>query len=149
MNKLRSYAAWIGLVTASGMAMVPPVANAQDAAQFAGQWGCRYSMEPFSGAALDTHYWEFMIALQPNGSYGMEGFYYSPSLGVQIPVSGEGSWGLTNDGPRGLAVSVEGQLLRQDSGWQPFQFIATPADERNLYLQFRGNTHFTNITCQR
>lgn len=137
------------LAAAASVLMSVPSAMSQEAAQFAGQWGCRYSMEPFSQNAMDTHYWEFMIALQPNGSYGMEGFYYSPSLGFQIPVSGHGNWGLTNDGPRGLAVSVEGQILRQDAGWQPFQFLVTPADERNLYLQFRGNTHFTNISCQR
>ena len=139
-----------GLCLGAATALVSaPAAIAQTAAQLAGQWGCQYSMEPFSGHAMDSHYWEFMIALQPNSSYAMEGFYYSPSLGFQVPVTGHGSWGLTEDGPRGLAVSVDGQILRQDAGWQPFQFLLTPADARSLYLQFRGNTHFTNISCRR
>jgi hypothetical protein len=147
--RLRTYLAALGIAAATGILTSIPVALSQSAAQLAGQWGCRFSMQPFSGNALDTHYWEFMIALQPGGRYGMQGFYYSPSHGEQIPVSGEGVWRITNDGPRGLAVTVEGQLLRQDAGWQPFQFMVTPADERNLYFQFRGNTHQTNITCQR
>jgi hypothetical protein len=150
---MRIWNAFMRVVAAAsvGLAMAASIgaARAQGLDQYAGQWGCRYSMEPFSGNALDHHYWEFTIALQPNGQYQMQGFYYSKSLGVQIPVQGQGSWGMTNNGPRGLAISVEGQLFRQDAGWAAFQFIATPADSRNLYLQFRGNTHMTNITCQR
>jgi hypothetical protein len=147
--RLQTYLSGLCLATAASVLMSLPSAMSQGTADFAGQWGCQYSMEPFSGHALDTHYWEFMIALQPDANYVMEGFYYSPSLGFQIPVTGRGNWGLTEDGPRGLAVSVKGQILRQDAGWQPFQFLVTPADARNLYLQFRGNTHFTNISCRR
>ena len=127
----------------------PAYAQDQGAAQYAGQWGCQYSMQPFNKDPLSTHYWEFAMTLQPDTSYTMEGFYYSPSLGLQVPVYGEGQWGMTNQGPSGLAVSIQGQLYRRDAGWQPFQMIVTPANTRNLYLQFKGNTHFTNISCQR
>lgn len=129
-------------LTAAGLAAVP--AAAQNTAELAGQWYCKYSMEPFSGNAMDKHYWEFDIALYENGGYEMQGFYYSPVVG-QVPVQGDGQWGINQDGN----VSVEGRLLRQGSGWSPFQFLARIADVRSLYLQFRGNTHMTNITCQR
>lgn len=139
------------LAAAAGalLPLQPALSQGQGAGQYAGQWGCRYSMEPFSKNPIDTHYWEFGIILQPDSTYAMQGFYYSPSLGVQIPVQGQGRWGMTANGPRGTAISVSGQLLRQDAGWQPFEFMVTPADNRNLYLQFRGNTHMTNISCQR
>ncbi len=149
--KFWHYVSRLCLVAAAGafLQIQPALSQDQGAGQYAGQWSCRFSMEPFNKNPIDTHYWEFGLVLQPNGHYAMQGFYYSPSLGVQIPVQGEGAWALTNQGPRGIAISVNGQLFRQDSGWQPFQFVVTPADNRNLYMQFKGNTHMTNISCQR
>ena len=145
MNLLRLVrtvaAATLGLL-AVGFAAVP--ASAQTMAEFAGQWSCKYSMEPFSGNAMDKHYWEFQLALYENASYEMQGFYYNPVVG-QIPVQGGGQWAITQEGN----INVQGRLLRQDAGWGPFQFIAKPANARSLYLQFRGNTQMTNLTCQR
>ncbi|MCB1487410.1 MAG: hypothetical protein KDJ88_08125 [Bauldia sp.] len=140
-----------GLVIAAGLMapLSPAYAQDQAAAQYAGQWHCQYSMQPFNKDPLSTHYWEFDIALQPDAGYKMQGFYYSPSLGFQIPVYGEGQWGMTNQGPSGTAIAVKGQIYRQDAGWIPFDMIVTPNDPRTLYLQFKGATHFTNIVCQR
>ena len=140
----------LSVAAATAIAASPAAAQGQGGGgEYAGQWTCKFSMEPFNKQPIDTHYWEFAIALQPGGAYQMQGFYYSPFLGYQVPVQGQGNWSMTNNGPRGLAVSVQGQLYRQDNGWHPFQFMVTPADARNLYFQFRGNTHNTNITCQR
>jgi hypothetical protein len=132
----------VAVLITVGFAASP--ASAQNSGDIAGQWYCKYSMEPFSGNAMDKHYWEFQINLVPNGSYQMQGFYYNPVVG-QIPVQGGGQWGITQEGN----IKVEGRLLRQDAGWGPFQFLAKPANARSLYLQFRGNTHMTNLTCQR
>ncbi len=131
----------LGLLAVS-FAALP--ASAQTNGDFVGQWYCKYSMQPFSGNAMDKHYWEFQLALYENASYEMQGFYYNPVVG-QVPVQGQGQWEMTQEGN----ISVNGQLLRQGSGLQPFQMLLKPADARNLYLQFRGNTHMTNITCQR
>ena len=139
-NPVRIVAA--AVLVGAGLSAAP--AAAQDLGQLAGQWYCKYSMEPFSGNAMDKHYWEFEIALQQNGAYQMQGFYYNPVVG-QVPVQGDGEWGINQDGN----VDVKGRLLRQDSGWGPFAFLAKVADARSLFLQFRGNTHMTNLTCQR
>lgn len=123
-------------------------AQSSDMSAYAGQWGCRYSMQPFSGNALDTHYWEYGLALYQTSQYQLQGFYYSPSIG-QVQVNGQGSWQIVRDGPRGLALSMQGQILRHDSGWMAFNFVVTPTSDRSMYYQFRGNTHMTNITCDR
>jgi hypothetical protein len=119
------------------------------AASLAGQWGCQYSMQPFNRQPMDTHYWEFAVNLGGNGTYQLQGFYYSPSLGYNVPVQGQGQWGVQPSGGQGPMVALEGQILRQDSGWMPFGMQVRPADASNMYLQFRGNTHETNIVCQR
>ena len=136
----------VALFAAAMFAAATTASSAQDAGQFAGQWGCKYSMEPFSGNALDKHYWEFQLALYQNGNYDMQGFYYNPVVG-QVPVQGNGQWGPSNEG--GFTIHVQGQLLRQGSGWMRFEFFAKPENANSLYLQFRGNTHMTNIICQR
>lgn len=130
---------------AAGLAAVP--ASAQDVGAFAGQWYCKYSMQPFSGNALDKHYWEFQLALYQNGGYEMQGFYYNSVVG-QIPVQGGGQWGPSNEGG-GSNLHMQGRLLRQDSGWMPFELYLKAADANSLYFQFKGNTHMTNVTCQR
>jgi len=132
----------VAVLITVGFAASP--ASAQNSGDIAGQWYCKYSMEPFSGNAMDKHYWEFQINLVPNGSYQMQGFYYNPVVG-QIPVQGDGQWGTNQDG----SISVKGRLLRQDAGWGPFAFVVLVADARNLYFQSRGNTHITNTSCQR
>ena len=124
-------------------------AHAQQSIDLAGQWGCQHSMEPFNRQPLDTHYWEFALNLNPDGSFQLQGIYYSPSLGYNVPVQGQGSWGMDPSGPQGSMLSLNGQMLRQDAGVMPWAMTVIPADANNLYLQFRGNTHQTNIVCQR
>lgn len=136
----------VGALMVTGLiAPLSPVYAQDQNSQYAGQWRCQYSMQPFNKDPMSTHYWEFDIALQPDTTYRMQGFYYSPALGFQVSIYGEGQWGMTNEGN----VSVQGQIYRQDQGWEPFQMLVKPANPSSLYLQFQGNTHFTNIVCQR
>jgi len=147
--------AWIKLArnalfaaTAAFAAALPiGAAQGQDLSQLAGQWSCKYAMEPFSGNAMDKHYWEFQLALYPQGQYQMQGFYYNPVVG-QIPVQGEGQWG-PQQGPTGPGIKLQGRQFRQDQGWGPFQMVAQVGNAQTLYMQFRGNTHMTNVNCQR
>ena len=81
----------------------------------------------------------------PNGGYEMQGFYYNPVVG-QIPVQGGGQWGSTQDG----SINVKGRLLRQDAGWGPFAVLRASRQTPGASIfQSRGNTHMTNLTCQR
>ncbi len=130
------------LLFAAGFAA--PSASAAGLDQFAGQWRCQYSVEPFNGSAVAKHYWEFAIMLQPNATYQMQGIYYNPVVG-QVPVQGDGGWEVTQT----QTVHVKGRILRQDTGWGPFEFLAQPVDARSLVLNFRGNTSTTRIVCER
>lgn len=144
MRVLKNFVATCFLA-AAGLAAAAGASQAQVGGDLAGDWSCRHSMEPFNGVALDFHYWEYGISLMPDGTYGMQGFYYNRGLGVQVPVQGEGGWADIGQG----RVEFRGQLFRADAGWSEYQLLLHIGDGSTLFLQFPGNTHMTVATCQR
>ncbi|MDF0599506.1 hypothetical protein P1J78_02070 [Psychromarinibacter sp. C21-152] len=120
-------------------------ATAQTANLFLGSWACQHSMEPYSGNAYDKHFWEYQMNVAPDGSWQMSGMYYNPVTG-QTAMQGGGSWQPQSGAP---SADFQGEYWLANGSVAPYTVVYTAADQRNLYLQFRGHSHIQNATCQR
>lgn len=131
------------LLAIASLSGVPVAAQSPDL--FTGSWSCQHSMEPYSGNAYDKHFWQYRLDVHPGGTWQLSGLYDNPVVG-QTPVQGSGNWQAQSGAP---AADFQGQIMRGDGSVTPYVLMLNAADERNLYVQFRGNTHMWNATCQR
>ena len=118
--------------------------NAASAQSAAGQWQCIRSNY---GAQTTLRFEQrFALALNPNGTFQLQGNQYVESAGYNTNFQGQGQWQM-----RGNEIDVQGQTIQQnDSNPRSFGFSAILNSERSM--SYRMNSASTGqfvLSCQR
>jgi hypothetical protein len=121
-----------------GLAISAP-ATAQGVA---GQWQCQMANQ--SNLATGTWTYNFVMALNPDGSFQAQGSYYALSAGFSVNFQAGGGWQQSSQG-----VLVQGNEQRQDGTAQQFMLVFTTVQGNAMSHRLQNAAGVLTLYCQR
>lgn len=126
------------LLALLGLAIASPAA----AQGVAGQWQCQLANQ--SNLATGTWTYEFILALNPDGSFQAQGSYYALSAGFSVPFQAAGGWQQSQQG-----VYARGNQQRQDGAAMEFTLLFTTVQGNAMSHRMQNAAGNLTLYCQR
>jgi hypothetical protein len=119
------------------------VPGARAAEGYIGQWRCQMANQSVSGNRFENFIYDYVMALQPDGSFFAQGTYLAETNGFSDPFQAQGQW---NKVPGGITGT--GQAYKQ-TGNLPFGFQLI--DYGSGGLSYRAQSAYGKyaIACRR